>query len=86
MARLGSLLLGALLALGLLILPAARGRELSASEHGWMTLVLLAVCALFVHGSGFTFRSAWLRRLFSPLLLWPLALLCVAGFWWRAAG
>lgn len=86
MARLASLLLGALLALGLLFLPAARGRELSAAEHGWITLVLLAVCALFVHGSGFGFESGVLRRLFSPWLLWPLALACAAGFAWRAAG
>lgn len=86
MARLASLLLGGLLALGLLFLPAARGRELSAAEHGWMTLVLLAICALFVHGSGFRFRARWLQRLFSPWLLWPLALACAAGFAWRAAG
>lgn len=86
MARLTSLLLGVLLALGLLFLPAARGRELSPAEHGWMTLVLLAVCALFVHGSGFSFRKPWLQRLFSPWVLWPLALACTAGFVWRAAG
>ena len=31
-------------------------------------------------------RSGVLRRLFSPWLLWPLALACAAGFAWRAAG
>lgn len=85
MARLLSLLLGAALALGLLFLPAARGRELSPGEHGWMTLVLVAVCALFVHGSGFRFRARWLQAVFSPWLLWPAAAVAAASFW-RAAG
>lgn len=81
MARLLSLLIGAALALSLLFLPAARGRELTGAEHGAMTLVLVAICALFVHGSGFRFERAWLRRLFSPWLLWPLAALLWAAFW-----
>lgn len=51
--------------------------------NGWMQN---PVCALFVHGSGFRFESGMLRRLFSPWLLWPLALACTAGFAWRAAG
>ncbi|MBS0215946.1 MAG: Cyd operon protein YbgE [Proteobacteria bacterium] len=78
MARLLSLLIGGALAFGLLFLPAARGRELTGGEHGAITLALLAVCALFVHGSGFRFRRRWLQRLFSPWLLWPIALLFVA--------
>lgn len=81
MARVVSLLLGGGLALALLFLPAARGRELTASEHGLMTLVLLAVCALFVHGSGFHFRARWAGRLFSPWLLWPAAALAATVFW-----
>lgn len=82
MARLASLLLGAGLALALLFLPAARGQELSAAQHGWMTLVLVMVCALFVHGSGFRFLRAWLRRLFSPWFLWPLSAALWAAFWY----
>jgi predicted membrane protein len=81
MARLASLLLGGVLALGLLLLPAARGRQLSGAEHGWMTLLLLAVCMLFVHGSGFTPRHPLARRLLSPWLLWPLTLLLAGAFW-----
>ena len=81
MARLASLLLGAGLALALLLLPAARGRELTGAQHGWMTLVLVAVCALFVHGSGFRFRRAWLQCLFSPWVLWPLSVGLWAAFW-----
>ncbi|MBS0199868.1 MAG: Cyd operon protein YbgE [Proteobacteria bacterium] len=72
-ARLLSLLFGGALALGLLFIPAARGRELTAAEHGAAALVLLVACGLFVHGSGFRFRARWIRRLFSPWLLWPLA-------------
>ena len=81
MARLASLLLGAGLALALLLLPAARGRELAPGEHGLMTLVLLAVCALFVHGSGFRFRNVWARRAFSPWVLWPVAVVAAGLFW-----
>ncbi len=81
MARLVSLLLGGGLALALLFLPAARGGELNGMQHGAMTLVLLAICALFVHGSGFRFVRTWLRRLFSPWLLWPFGILSWALFW-----
>jgi predicted membrane protein len=81
MARLLSLLIGAALAFGLLFLPAARGRELTGAEHGAMTLVLVAICGLFVHGSGFRFERAWLRRLFSPWALWPFAAVAAGWFW-----
>ena len=81
MSRLLSLLFAGVLAFGLLFLPAARGRELTGGEHGMMTLVLVAICGLFVHGSGFHFRRAWLNRLFSPWLLWPVAALTWAIFW-----
>ena len=66
-----------------LFLPAARGQALTASEHGRMTLVLLAVCALFVHGSGFRFHARWTTRLFSPWVLWPAAS-AAAGLFWTA--
>jgi predicted membrane protein len=79
-ARLASLLLGAGLALALLLLPAARGRELAPGEHGLMTVVLLAVCALFVHGSGFRFHAGWARGAFSPWVLWPAAAVSAALF------
>lgn len=81
MTRFVSLLLGAGIALALLFLPAARGRELTAGEHGMMTLVLLAVCALFVHGSGFRFHANWAQRLFSPWVLWPAAIVSAGLFW-----
>lgn len=81
MTRFVSLLLGAGIALALLFLPAARGRELTGGEHGMMTLVLLAVCALFVHGSGFRFRTPWLHKLFRPWVLWPLTVALWAVFW-----
>lgn len=81
MTRFVSLLLGAGIALALLFLPAARGRELTGGEHGIMTLVLLAVCALFVHGSGFRFHASWAQRLFSPWVLWPLTAALWAVFW-----
>lgn len=81
MARLLSLLIGAALAFGLLFLPAARGRELTGGEHAAMTLVLVAICGLFVHGSGFRFERAWLRRLFSPRVLWTFAAIATGWFW-----
>lgn len=83
MARLLSLLLGAMMALALLFLPAARGRELTGGEHGYMSLLLLAICALFVHGSGFRFHAGWARRVFSPWLLWPATALAAGLFWAR---
>lgn len=81
MARLLSLLLGGALALALLFLPAARGRALAPAEHGWMTLMLLVICALFVHGSGFRFHARWATHLFSPWVLWPSAGLTAGLFW-----
>jgi predicted membrane protein len=80
-ARLISLLLAGGLALALLFLPAARGRELTGAEHGIMSLLLLAICALFVHGSGFRFRTPWLDHLIRPWVLWPLAIALWTAFW-----
>jgi predicted membrane protein len=66
----------------LLLLPAMRGGELTPAEHGLLTVSLLALCALFVHGVGYRPDRAWAARLLSPWVLWPFAaVLCVA--WWR---
>ena len=82
MMRAVSLLLAAVLSAGLLLLPAMRGRELSAAGHGLLTPLLLAICSGFVHGLGYVPRNRVLRRLLQPLLLWP-ALILLGLAWWR---
>ena len=54
-------------------LPAMRGRALTPTGHALLMPLLLAVCALFVHGLGYVPRRAWAARLMSAWLLWPLA-------------
>lgn len=84
MTRAASLLLAAMLCLALLLLPAMRGRELTAAGHGLLTPLLVLVCALFVHGVGIAPRHGWAKRLLSPWLLWPSAT-ALAAWWWLAS-
>ncbi len=50
--------------------------------HGLLSLVMLGVCAGFVHGVGFVPRHPVWRIAFSPWLSWPLM---GAGLWLLAA-
>ncbi|BCT92047.1 hypothetical protein LYSHEL_10710 [Lysobacter helvus] len=82
MAKAVSLVLAFAAVAALLVLPAMRGRELTSAEHGLLTPTLFLVCALVVHGIGYLPDRAWVRRIVSPWVLWPLAgVLCLA--WWR---
>ena len=80
MARAISLLMAVAFAGGLLFLPAMRGRALTPTGHALLMPLLLAVCALFVHGLGYVPRRAWAARLMSAWLLWPLAATLGAGW------
>jgi predicted membrane protein len=81
-ARAVSLLLAVGLAVALLLLPAMRGRELTAAGHGLLTPLLLAICGGFVHGLGYVPRNRILRWLLRPQLLWPAMLGLSAAWWW----
>lgn len=81
-ARALSLAAAAALSMGLLLLPAMRGREITAAGHAWLAPLLMVVCALFVHGIGWRAARPWGRALLSPWLLWPLAI-ALACIWWR---
>lgn len=74
MARATSLLLASCLAAGLLLLPAMRGGELTATGHGLLSPLLLAICGGFVHGLGYVPRNVVLRWLTKPVCLWPAML------------
>ena len=79
MAKAVSLVLAFAVTAALLFLPAMRGGELTPAGHGLLTPTLLVVCALFVHGIGYRADRAWVGRILSPWVLWPLvAVLCVA--------
>ena len=82
MARAVSLLLAVGLAAALLLLPAMRGRELTAAGHGLLTPLLLAICGGFVHGLGYMPRNRILRWMLRPQLLWPAMLGLSAAWWW----
>ncbi|HTD28524.1 MAG TPA: cyd operon YbgE family protein [Xanthomonadaceae bacterium] len=69
-----SLLLAAALAVGLMFLPAMRGRDLTSAGHALLTPLLLTVCAGFVHGIGYEPRNAALRGTLRPIVLWPAML------------
>lgn len=81
MARALSLLLAVMVSAGLMLLPAMRGGELTPAGHGLLTPLVIAVCALFVHGLGYRPRRRALRWLLSPWLLWP-ATVALAALWW----
>jgi predicted membrane protein len=84
-ARALSLLLAVAVSTGLMLLPAMRGGELTAAGHGLLSPLVIAVCALFVHGLGYEPRRRALRWLLSPWLLWPLTL-ALAALWWLRSG
>ncbi len=42
-----------LISQGLMLLPAIRGCKLTRTGHGLLSPLLIAVCALFVHGLGY---------------------------------
>ncbi|MBS0576848.1 MAG: hypothetical protein JSS45_10595 [Proteobacteria bacterium] len=82
MARAVSLLVALALSAGLLLLPAMRGRDLTAAGHGLLTPLLLAICGGFVHGLGYEPLQPILRRLLRPVLLWPAMAGLGAAWWW----
>ena len=83
-ARVISLLLAALVASGLLLLPAMRARELTPAGHGLLMPLMLTVCSLFVHGLGYRPQRRWSIALLSPWLLWPLTV-GLAALWWQCS-
>lgn len=70
------------LALGTSGLIFALPQALAHTSHGLLSLVMLGVCAGFVHGVGFVPRHQAWRIAFSPWLSWPLM---GVGLWLLAA-
>jgi cyd operon protein YbgE len=73
-ARWISLISASLLALVILIYPIALSTNGEAPSHGPLMLLMLGICAGFVHGVGFVPQSTILKKVFSPLVAWPLML------------
>jgi predicted membrane protein len=46
-------------------------------DHGYLSLLLLANSACFIHGLGYTPTTRLWRYLFTPLFGWPMMI----GFW-----
>jgi predicted membrane protein len=83
MARVLSFLLAAVLALGLLLLPALRGRGMTPAGHGLLMPLLLAICAGFIQGVGYVPDGRVPRAPLQPALLWPTMLgLGLAWTWY----
>ena len=82
MAKAVSLVLALAFTAALLVVPAMRGGELGPARHGLLTVSLIALCALFVHGVGYRPDRRWVARLLSPWVLWPLAA-ALCAVWWR---
>ena len=47
-------------------------RALAEASHGMLSLMMLGICAGFVHGVGFVPEHKLLRIAFGPWLAWPL--------------
>jgi predicted membrane protein len=79
MTRAVSLLLALSLTLGLMFLPAMRGRDLTPAGHALLIPLLLAICVGFVHGVGYKAQHVMLGRVAEPIFLWPaMAVLVIA--------
>lgn len=69
-----SLISAGLLALVILIYPIVLSKNGEAPSHGPLILLMLGICAGFVHGVGFVPQSTLLQKVFSPFVAWPLML------------
>jgi predicted membrane protein len=67
-----SLVLAAGLSLLLLLFPYAIGRSLEAADHTGLVLLLMGVCAAFVHGFGYEPERRIWRAMFHPAAAWTL--------------
>ncbi|MDR3391901.1 MAG: cyd operon YbgE family protein [Sulfuriferula sp.] len=68
LARIVSLLSASVLATLITVYPPAIGRL----SHGVLTLVILGICAGFVHGVGFDPETRFWRVILGPVSAWVL--------------
>lgn len=61
-----------LLALGVSGVMFAFPQALQNAGHGVLSLLMLGVCAGFVHGVGFIPEHGFWRGLFGPWVAWPI--------------
>lgn len=70
--RIVSIILGLGLSGLLLINPSHIADSAATLDHGYLTLLMMALSAVFVHGLGF-YPIFWLwKLLFSPYFSWPV--------------
>lgn len=74
-SRMITFIIAIALSLVLLVSPQLIAREAHEISHGILSLWLLCLCMMFVHGVGFKLHSAFAQWIFSPFLLWPACLL-----------
>jgi cyd operon protein YbgE len=65
-------MLSLLLAIALAGMVLAYPRALAEAGHGMLSLMMLGICAGFVHGVGFVPEHKLWRIAFGPWLAWPL--------------
>ncbi len=71
-SRLISFVLAIGIALFILVGPQFLARSPEQIDHGVLSLSMLGLCLLFVHGVGFCVKHPLARFLLSPWMLWPL--------------
>jgi cyd operon protein YbgE len=64
--------LSLLLAIGMAGMVLTYPRALAEASHGMLSLLMLGICAGFVHGVGFIPEHTIWRILFGPWVAWPL--------------
>lgn len=78
LARAISLIVALALTVSLTIAPFAFAREMTASTHAGVSLLLVGVCLCFAHGVGFS-QGRVVSVLFSPALAWGSVILGAAS-------
>jgi predicted membrane protein len=78
LARAFSLVVALALTVTLTIAPFAFVREMTASAHAGVSLLLLGVCLCFAHGVGFS-QGRVVSVLFSPAVAWGSVILGAAS-------
>jgi predicted membrane protein len=67
------MLAGGLSLIGL-VFPFLLGMRATGLNQSLLTVMMLGICAAFVHGFGFTPGNVWARRAVSPAVTWPVML------------
>lgn len=74
--RILSFLIALAIAGTIIVFPRIISTDMHSVPHGWLVGLMLGMSFCFVYGVGFVPNNRILRVIFSPLVAWPLVIIC----------